>query len=35
MAAEHIRRWQVGDVEIVRIVEIFREQIDASFMFPD
>jgi glyoxylase-like metal-dependent hydrolase (beta-lactamase superfamily II) len=35
MAREHIRRWQVGDVEIVRIVEIFREQIDARFMFPD
>lgn len=35
MAKEHIRRWRVGDVEIVRIVEIFREQIDASFMFPD
>ncbi|MGF7170314.1 glyoxylase-like metal-dependent hydrolase (beta-lactamase superfamily II) [Sphingobium xanthum] len=35
MACEHIRRWTVGNVEIVRIVEIFREQIDPSFMFPD
>lgn len=35
MAREHIRRWRVGDVEIVRIVEIFRERIDARFMFPD
>lgn len=35
MAKEHIRRWQVGEVEIVRIVEIFHEQIDASFMLPD
>ena len=35
MAIEHIRRWQVGDVEIVRIVELFNEQIDPAFMFPD
>ncbi len=35
MAAEHIRRWRIGEVEVVRIVEIFREQIDADFMFPD
>ena len=35
MAREHIRSWKVGNVEIVRIVELFREQIDPSFMFPD
>lgn len=35
MAREHIRKWQVGDVQIVRIVELFHEQIDPSFMFPD
>lgn len=35
MAREHIRSWQVGDVEIFRIVELWREQIDASFMLPD
>jgi glyoxylase-like metal-dependent hydrolase (beta-lactamase superfamily II) len=35
MAREHIRRWQVGEVEIVRIVELFRERIDPGFMFPD
>lgn len=35
MAREHIRKWQVGDVEIFRIVELFREQIDADFMFPE
>ncbi|OGS48163.1 MAG: hypothetical protein A3J40_07490 [Erythrobacter sp. RIFCSPHIGHO2_12_FULL_63_10] len=35
MAIENIRRWQVGDIEIVRIVELFHEQIDPAFMFPD
>ena len=35
MAQEHIRRWVIGDVEVFRIVEIFREQIDPQFMFPD
>jgi glyoxylase-like metal-dependent hydrolase (beta-lactamase superfamily II) len=35
MAIEHVRRWQIGDVEVFRIVELFGEEIDASFMFPD
>lgn len=35
MAREHIRHWQVGNVEIFRIVEIWREQLDANFMLPD
>lgn len=35
MAKEHNRTWKIGDVEVTRIVEIFREQIPADFMFPD
>ena len=35
MARQHVRRWQIGDVEIFRIVELFHEEIPASFMFPE
>lgn len=35
MAREHIKRWKIGDVEVVRIVEINAEQIDSSVMYPD
>ncbi|HEX7885857.1 MAG TPA: MBL fold metallo-hydrolase [Phenylobacterium sp.] len=35
MAEQNTRRWKIGDVEVVRIVELAHEQIDANFMFPD
>src|SRR5262245_10135498 len=35
MAQEHIRRWTIGAVEVVRIVEIWEETIDDSILFQD
>lgn len=35
MAAEHIRRWQVGDVEIVRIAELYDFQDDIWVLLKD
>ncbi len=30
MAAEHIRKWRVGDVEIARIVEVYGFEDDIT-----
>ena len=35
MAAEHIRHWRVGDVEIARIVEVYGFEDDISMLLPD
>ncbi len=35
MAAEHIKHWQVGDVEIARIVEVYGFEDDISMLLPD
>jgi glyoxylase-like metal-dependent hydrolase (beta-lactamase superfamily II) len=35
MAAEHIRHWRVGDVEIARIVEVNGWEDDISMLLPD
>src|SRR5580692_3700259 len=34
MAAEHIRHWRVGDVEIARIVEVYGFEDDISMLLP-
>ena len=35
MAAEHIRHWRVGDVDIARIVEVYGFEDDISMLLPD
>jgi hypothetical protein len=35
MAAEHIRHWRVGDVEIARIVEVNGWEDDITMLLPD
>src|SRR5271155_3631184 len=35
MAAEHIRHWRVGDVEIARIVEVYGFEDDIAMLLPD
>jgi glyoxylase-like metal-dependent hydrolase (beta-lactamase superfamily II) len=35
MAAEHIRHWRVGDVEIARIVEVYGFEDDITMLLPD
>lgn len=35
MAAEHIRHWQVGDVEIASIVEVYGFEDDISMLLPE
>ncbi len=35
MAAEHIRHWRIGDVEIARIVEVYGFEDDISMLLPD
>ena len=35
MAAEHIRHWRVGDVEIARIVEVNAWEDDITMLLPD
>ena len=35
MAAEHIRHWRVGDVEIARIVEVYGWEDDITMLLPD
>lgn len=35
MAAEHIKKWQIGDVEVVRIVEIDAHQDPFTMLGPD
>ncbi|MEO8306702.1 MAG: MBL fold metallo-hydrolase [Pseudomonadota bacterium] len=35
MAAEHIRHWRVGDVEIASIVEVYGFEDDISMLLPD
>jgi glyoxylase-like metal-dependent hydrolase (beta-lactamase superfamily II) len=35
MAAEHIRHWRVGDVEIARIVEVYGFEDDISMLLPE
>jgi glyoxylase-like metal-dependent hydrolase (beta-lactamase superfamily II) len=35
MAAEHIRHWRVGDVDIARIVEVYGFEDDIGMLFPD
>ena len=35
MAAEHIRHWQVGDVDIARIVEVYGWEDDITMLLPD
>jgi len=35
MAAEHIKRWQIGDVEVVRIVELYDFQDDIWVLLKD
>ena len=35
MAAEHIRQWRVGDVDIARIVEVSGFEDDISMLLPD
>jgi len=35
MAAEHIRHWRVGDVDIARIVEVYGFVDDISMLLPD
>jgi glyoxylase-like metal-dependent hydrolase (beta-lactamase superfamily II) len=35
MAAEHIRHWRVGDVEIASIVEVYGSEDDISMLLPD
>ena len=35
MAAEHIRHWRVGDVEIARIVEVYGFVDDISMLLPE
>src|SRR5882762_3969705 len=34
MAAEHIRHWRVGDVDIARIVEVYGFEDDISMLLP-
>jgi glyoxylase-like metal-dependent hydrolase (beta-lactamase superfamily II) len=35
MAAEHIRHWKIGDVEVARIVEVNAWEDDISMLLPD
>ena len=35
MAAEHIRHWRVGDVDIARIVEVYGFEDDITMLLPD
>src|SRR4030088_259794 len=35
MAAEHIRHWRVGDVDIARIVEVYGFEDDISMLLPE
>jgi glyoxylase-like metal-dependent hydrolase (beta-lactamase superfamily II) len=35
MAAEHIRHWRVGDVDIARIVEVYGFEDDIAMLLPD
>ena len=35
MAAEHIRHWKIGDVEVARIVEVNSWEDDISMLLPD
>jgi glyoxylase-like metal-dependent hydrolase (beta-lactamase superfamily II) len=35
MAAEHIRHWKIGDVEIARIVEVYGWEDDIGMLLPD
>jgi glyoxylase-like metal-dependent hydrolase (beta-lactamase superfamily II) len=35
MAAEHIRKWRVGDVEIARIAEVYGFEDNISMLLPD
>ena len=35
MATEHIRRWRIGDVEIISIVELFDFQDDVWVLLRD
>ncbi|MGC1523694.1 MAG: MBL fold metallo-hydrolase [Steroidobacteraceae bacterium] len=35
MAAEHIRHWRVGEVDIARIVEVYGFEDDISMLLPD
>jgi glyoxylase-like metal-dependent hydrolase (beta-lactamase superfamily II) len=35
MAAEHIRHWRIGDVDIARIVEVYGFEDDISMLLPD
>ena len=35
MAAEHIRHWRIGDVEIASIVEVYGFEDDISMLLPD
>jgi glyoxylase-like metal-dependent hydrolase (beta-lactamase superfamily II) len=35
MAAEHIRHWRVGDVEIARIVEVYGFEDDIAMLLPE
>ncbi len=35
MAAEHIRHWRVGDVEIARIVEVNAWEDDIAMLLPN
>jgi glyoxylase-like metal-dependent hydrolase (beta-lactamase superfamily II) len=35
MAAEHIRHWRVGNVDIARIVEVYGFEDDISMLLPD
>lgn len=35
MAAEHIRHWRVGNVEIARIVEVYGWEDDITMLLPD
>jgi glyoxylase-like metal-dependent hydrolase (beta-lactamase superfamily II) len=35
MAAEHIRKWRVGDVEIARIAEVYGFEDDISMLLPE
>jgi len=35
MAAEHIRHWRIGDVDIARIVEVYGFEDDITMLLPD
>ena len=35
MAAEHIRHWKIGDVEVARIVEVNNWEDDIAMLLPD